>query len=112
MRIPTNNKYGAHKTVIDGMVFDSKAEANRWCELKIMERCGAISDLERQRKFPLINKSRYGGGVCFIADFVDRENGGTGGGDGKSKTTATPPDKLKKRLMAEIHGIEIREVGI
>ncbi len=112
MRIPTSNKYGARKTVIDGMVFDSKAEANRWCELKIMERCGAISNLERQRKYPLINKSRYGGEICYIADFVYRENGATVVEDVKSKATATPLYKLKKRLMAEIHGIEIREVGI
>ena len=30
------NKYGAKKTELDGMKFDSKHEANRWNELKYM----------------------------------------------------------------------------
>ena len=112
MRLASSNKYGARKTVVDGIVFDSKAEANRWCELRVLERCGVISGLERQRKYPLIRKSRYGGEICYVADFVYRENGETVVEDVKSKATATPLYRLKKRLMAEIHGIEIREVGL
>ena len=107
-----NNKYGARKTVVDGMVFDSKAEANRYCELRLLERSGVICGLERQRKYPLIYKSAYGGEISYIADFVYCENGETVVEDVKSKATATPLYKLKKRLMAEIHGIIIREVGI
>ena len=32
------NKYHAKKTTVDGIEFDSKLEANRYCELKLLER--------------------------------------------------------------------------
>lgn len=47
------NKYGAVKTVLDGITFDSKAEARRWAVLKQMQDVGLISHLERQPKFKL-----------------------------------------------------------
>lgn len=112
MQRATNNKYGARKTRIDGILFDSQAEANRWCELRLLERVGAICGLERQKKYTLIPKSDYGSEIGYIADFVYSENGITVVEDVKSKATATPLYRLKKRLMAEIHGIEIREVGV
>ena len=40
-------KYGNKKVVSDdGYNFDSKAEASRWGELRLMERAGEISDLQ------------------------------------------------------------------
>ncbi len=39
------NKYHARKTTIDGITFDSKAESDRYLELKIAQSAGAISDL-------------------------------------------------------------------
>lgn len=42
------HKFGAKKTELDGITFDSKAEAARWAELKLLERGKAISRLERQ----------------------------------------------------------------
>ncbi|MGD9939117.1 MAG: DUF1064 domain-containing protein [Clostridia bacterium] len=51
------NKYGvsaAPDRTIDGIRFDSKAEARRWQELKLMELSGAIRDLERQPVYVLI----------------------------------------------------------
>lgn len=107
-----SNKYGARRTTVDGITFDSKAEADRYCELKLLERCGVIADLERQRKFTIVSQSKYGRALYYIADFVYTENGKTVVEDVKSKATATAVYKLKKRLMAEIHGIEIREVGL
>lgn len=107
-----HNKYRARRTTVDGIVFDSRAEASRYCELKLLERCGAISDLERQRKYVLVPKSKHGRALYYIADFVYTQDGETVVEDVKSKATATPVYKLKKRLMAEIHGIEIQEVGL
>lgn len=49
-----SNKYGNHKVTVDGETFDSKREANRWLELKMLEKAGAISHLRRQHKFELI----------------------------------------------------------
>ncbi|MDD3747626.1 MAG: DUF1064 domain-containing protein, partial [Anaerostipes sp.] len=42
------SKYGARKTVIDGITFDSKREAKRYQELKLLEQAGEISYLELQ----------------------------------------------------------------
>ena len=42
------NKYLNKEVVVDGVRFQSKHEATRWCELKYMERAGLIYDLQRQ----------------------------------------------------------------
>lgn len=45
------NKYNAKKTIIDGIEFDSRTEAKRYGELKILERGGIISGLTLQPRF-------------------------------------------------------------
>lgn len=103
------NKYHAKKTVVDGITFDSKAEANRFCELRLLEKSGKIKNLQRQKKYILVQKSMYGREISYRADFVYTE------GDRKIvedvKGVRTPVYKLKRRLMAEIYGIVIREVS-
>ena len=47
-------KYGNKKVQVDGITFDSRKEANRYAELKMLEKCGAIKQLELQKKFVLI----------------------------------------------------------
>lgn len=47
-------KYGNTKIMVDGIQFDSKREAARYRELKLLERAGVISFLQRQTKFQLI----------------------------------------------------------
>jgi hypothetical protein len=47
------SKYGARRTVCDGITFDSQKEATRYAELKLLERMGAISGLQLQPRFPL-----------------------------------------------------------
>lgn len=47
------NKYHAKKTEIDGHIFDSKKEANRYCELKLLKQAGEILDFELQPEFIL-----------------------------------------------------------
>lgn len=48
-----SNKFGNRKTAVDGVLFDSAKEARRYQELRILERAGEISNLERQPKFKL-----------------------------------------------------------
>lgn len=48
------NKFSAKKVTLDGMTFASKAEANRYAQLKLMERARAISDLQVQPLYPLV----------------------------------------------------------
>ena len=67
------NKYGNKKVIVDGHKFDSKKEARRYGELKLLERAGKIKDLELQPKFELIPTIRTETEtlrkVSYIADF-------------------------------------------
>ena len=51
-------KYKNKKITVDGESFDSKREYRRWCELRLLERAGEITDLQRQFKFVLIPAQR------------------------------------------------------
>lgn len=106
----TLNKYGAKRLRIDGITFDSKLEADRYQQLKLLERAGQIKSLEYHKKFIIIPKSRYGDNVLYEADFFYFENGKPIVEDTKSKATITSTYKLKKRLLAETHGITIKEI--
>lgn len=101
------SKYGAVKTKVDGIVFDSKKESNRYAELKVLEQAGVITNLRLQVPFELMPKSKYGMAIRYYADFVYYENNKLIVEDAKGMRT--PMYKIKKRLMAEVHGIEIKE---
>ena len=63
----SNNKYKAVKTTIDGITFDSKREAKRYTELKLLENTGMITHLELQPKYDIIIN---GVKICsYRADF-------------------------------------------
>lgn len=67
------NKYGAKKTQIDGIWFDSKAEGMHYLVLRDRERKGEINLLHSQREFPLVvNGFRVG---SYTVDFCYTENG-------------------------------------
>lgn len=66
-------KYGNRKVVVDGIEFDSRKEAQRYWELKLLQRAGRISDLQLQREFELIPAQyetypRYGKGGKRLQD--------------------------------------------
>lgn len=102
------SKYHAKKTVVDGIIFQSRKEAKRYQELKLMQRAGLISDLRRQVKYELIPKQQGERAVSYIADFVYTEDGKTVVEDVKG--VRTPVYKIKKKLMLWRHGVKIREV--
>ena len=66
-------KYHNTKTVADGIKFDSKLEAKRYVQLKMMERAGVIRDLELQPEYELIPSFRKNGKTwrrtLYKADF-------------------------------------------
>lgn len=107
------SKYGNKKTELDGIVFDSKAEAKRYSQLRMLERAGQISDLQRQVKFELVRGVRLYGrsrpAIKYIADFVYNQGGHQVVEDVKGMLT--PVYRLKRHLMMAMHGIEIREVA-
>ncbi len=62
------SKYRNRKTVVDGITFDSKKEAERWLVLKDLEERGQIFRLQRQVRFDMIVRSNK---ICsYQADFV------------------------------------------
>jgi hypothetical protein len=48
---PKKSKYGAVKTEVDGIMFDSKREASRYQELRLLEQAGEITNLRLQVPF-------------------------------------------------------------
>lgn len=70
------NKFGAKRTVVDGITFDSKREAEVYGGLKLLELAGRISGFERQRKFELVvNGEIIGNYRCDFA-FIDHDQDG------------------------------------
>lgn len=116
-------KYHSRKVVRGGETFDSVKEYRRFCELSLLQRAGAITELQRQVEFELIPTQREpdsvgvrGGvkkgkvielGVKYVADFVYFENGKKVVED--TKGFKTPEYKIKRKLMLFIHGIRIKE---
>lgn len=108
------SKYRNKKTLVDGKVFDSKREAERYAELCLMQRGGLIADLRCQVPFELVPAQRDAKGklverpVKYIADFVYLDQGEMVVEDVKGK--ATREFIIKRKLMLERHGIRIQEV--
>ena len=69
------SKYNAKKTNVDGIKFDSIREAERYCELKLLEKAKEIRDLELQPRFLLQDKFKDKSGTThrkieYVADFM------------------------------------------
>ena len=124
-----HSKYGNRKTVVDGIMFDSKKEANRFRELQLLEKAGKITALQRQVKYVLIPTQRefsneiYKKGAhqghfkpgkvlekecSYIADFAYIQDGAYVVED--TKGVRTEAYKIKRKLMLERYGIQIQEV--
>lgn len=107
------SKYNSKKTVIDGIEFDSRFEAQRWCELRMLEKGGAIHNLRRQVVYELQPGFKKNGvsfrPIRYIADFVYEENGQTVVED--TKGCLTDEYRLKKKLFEyRYHDLHIKEV--
>jgi len=74
-----NNKYGARKIKRDGYKFDSLAEADRYLELKIMEKAGQIQGLVVHPRYELCPRLELNNKVLaaikYTADFEYIEDG-------------------------------------
>ena len=101
------SKYGNKITYVGKLRFDSAGEARRWCELRILEKAGHITDLTRQVRYPMVVNSILIG--TYTADFVYTENDVEVVEDFKGKRTREY--MRTKKLMRACHGIEIRETS-
>jgi hypothetical protein len=106
------NKQHAIKTVVDGMTFASKKEADRYSQLKLLQRNGDIVYLQTQVKFSL---NVAGVHICdYIADFVyvDRDKNGYVVEDVKGQKSGTIYQvfRIKKKLMKACYDIDVIEI--
>lgn len=106
------SKYKNKKVEYKGMIFDSKKEYLRYLVLEDKWNKGEIKNLKRQVPYILVpsfnlNKKKYRE-MKYLADFVYEENGKQVVEDVKG--IRTDVYKLKKKLMAYIYQIEIKEV--
>ena len=97
------------------ITFDSAKEARRYDELMLRIKAGQISDLKLQPQFTLQEAYTTPSGeriraIRYQADFSYWEDGELVVEDVKSKATKTREYSMKRKLMAEKYGIEIREV--
>ena len=106
------SKYKNKKVVYKDMKFDSKKEYLRYLVLEDMQRKGEISELKTQVPFVLVPPFQLNGkkykGIRYIADFVYKKDGKVIVED--TKGYCTDVYKIKRKLMAYIHKIEIKEV--
>lgn len=130
--IQMRSKYHAKKITRDGITFDSMKEYRRFCELSLLQRAGAITELNRQVEFELLpaqyediptgeiyrqgerkGQPKYKR-VCveksvkYVADFVYKENGKYIVED--TKGFKTKDYILKRKMMLYFHNIKIKEV--
>ena len=126
-------KLGNVKVTVDGIEFDSKKEARRYWELKLLERAGQIEQLELQKVFELIPAQyekypRYGktgirlrdGERCverscvYVADFAYIKDGQQIVEDVKGyrdpASAAYAKFVIKRKLLLWRFGIKIIEV--
>lgn len=109
------NKFNATKTSIGGHTFDSKAEAEHYANLKLLEKAGVIQNLELQPRFLLQDGFMYQGHherkIEYVADFRYQRDGRTIVEDVKG--VKTDVYKLKRKLFLHKYGDEItfREVS-
>lgn len=106
------SKYGAIKTQVDGITFDSKREAARYVELKQLEKRGAISHLALQPKFelipPMVMDGKKQRAIYYIADFSYVDHLGIKVIE-DVKGMKTREYQIKRRLMMHRYGIEVKE---
>lgn len=111
-----NAKYRNTQTRIGDEKYASKREADRHQELLLLEKAGHITGLTREVPFELAPKIRIDGEartrppIRYRADFVysDVASGRVIVEDAKGRPT--PVYRLKKHLLAVVHGIHVIEV--
>ena len=112
----SRSKYKNRMCEMDGHIFDSMAERDRYIELKLLQRAGEIAGLELQPAFVIHDAYVYRGRkmreIKYIADFlyVNVKDGKTCVEDVKGKRTDVY--MIKRKLFLRRYGdvVEFREV--
>lgn len=103
-------KFTAKRTADSaGVMHASKGQATWFDGLRMRERAGEIVDLQLEPSFPIIINGQH---ICDVkADAAFAEGGRYRVLDFKGIEGDTPVSRLKRRLVAAAHGVEIEIVG-
>lgn len=108
-------KYRNHRTVVDGVTFDSKREAEYWHQLCLQQRAGLVFDLRRQVAFELAPGVKFAGAkraqpaLRLIVDFAYRDRHGQQVLE-DVKGVLTTAFTIKRHLLKAVHGLEVRVI--
>lgn len=95
------SKYNARRVKIDGITFDSAAEARRYGELKLLEQAGHLTGLKVHPRYeiipPVFWHGRWERAVFYEADFEYNDSGYTFVEEVKGVRTAVY--QLKRKLF-------------
>lgn len=103
------NKYGAEKVKLDGITFDSKAEAHWYNILKLRERAGEVHGLKVHPKFILAEPEGQRK-LTYSADFSFWDSREKRLRVIDVKGVETQAFKIKRKLMKALLGIEVEIV--
>lgn len=110
------NKYFNKKVIVDGIKFDSKKEAKRYNELKLLKKAGLIKELELQKVFELQPKYTNNNGehirsITYKCDFFYYDNEKEQYIVEDTKGFKTETYKLKKKLFEYVYpNLTIEEI--
>lgn len=97
---PKKSKYRNVRTIVDGHKFHSKLEADRYCELKLLQKAGEILYFLRQVPFDLA------GGVIYRCDFLVVSTSGIEVEDTKGYISEV--SRIKIAAVEERYGIRVK----
>jgi hypothetical protein len=96
---------------LDGILFASKAEMNRYALLKMLERAKIITDLVLQPRFEICPATKTEKAMEYVADFAYREPGFPRRIVEDVKGMKTDVYKIKRKLfLAKYPDVDFREV--
>jgi hypothetical protein len=107
-RVPRAHKFGAVRSTVDNLSFDSKAEAARYQELTLLRQMGQITQLRLQTKWPLIVNGITIGSYVSDFDYLEGEVAELRVEDVKG--VRTPLYRFKRKHFEAQYGIRIIEV--
>ena len=102
------HKYHAQKTYVDGIPFDSKREATRYGELKLLEKAGKINALIIHPAFPIVYRDTL---ICIV--FLDFKYHDEARGEAVYEDTKgydNDLSRLKRKLVCAFYGITVEVV--
>lgn len=103
-----HSKYRAIRTELDGISFDSKAEANHYAILKLREKAGEVYEVELQKPFVLSVDGKVIG--TYRADFAYYDATVKRNRIIDVKGVDTPLSKWKRKHVKAQYGIDVEIV--